>query len=226
MKNKKCLSCNKATKKSITICEQCVRQKEIRYRFGIKTASDYQLSSEDYLHNAFCFLHACGQLQEVIDKIESEVAELMMNSVTTVNNNPNQLISSYCMEQYDELSLASRSRSRFNVFTLGDGVKMDYMEIGPAPCEENCAQVGEPDFKAKATKEMNAYINQLYRQFPELENNNTYLKKKWYNHDFGTYGEVVVVYDENDNESYDLAIRIENNLPYEWDEQALEELKS
>ena len=100
----------------------------------------------------------------------------------------------------------------------------DYIYFGPTPCDEDCAQVGQDNFREQAKKEMNAYMNQLYRQFPELENSGVYLKILWQNHDFGTYGEVVAVYDDENSESLELALKIENNLPENWDEEALKEL--
>lgn len=100
----------------------------------------------------------------------------------------------------------------------------DIIYIGPVPYDEHCAQVGEDGFRGQATKEMNAYIAQLYRRFPELENNNVYLKIKWEHHDFGTYGEVVVVYDPDDEEQSELAFKIDSYIPSNWDYEALVDL--
>ena len=101
-----------------------------------------------------------------------------------------------------------------------------YMEIGPTPCEESCAQVGIENYRIIASKEMDVYINQLNRKFEDIaDENHIVFGKKWFNHDFGSYGEVVVYYDESDENSVQAAFHIESNLPYNWDEEALIELE-
>ena len=103
-------------------------------------------------------------------------------------------------------------------------INTDYLHIGSTPCDEDCAQVGEENYRTKATKEVNAYINQLNRTFPYTEENNVIITKKWFQHDFGSYVEVVVNYMVDDEKSVDYAIKIENNSPYNWDKLAIEEL--
>ena len=100
----------------------------------------------------------------------------------------------------------------------------DYMEIGPSPCSEDCAQVGGEGFRQRATKEMDAYINQLNRMFGDLikDNKSIYFSKKWFPHDFGTYGEVVINFD--DETDYDIIYEIERNLPEYWDDEAKKQL--
>ena len=43
---------------------------------------------------------------------------------------------------------------------------IEYLEIGPVPAGEDCAQVGSIDFRNQSKREMRAYINQLKREFP------------------------------------------------------------
>lgn len=100
----------------------------------------------------------------------------------------------------------------------------DYLYIGPTPVNENCAQVGDPDFNMKASKEMKAFINQLYRTFPDATENSVKFRIKWELHDFGKYGEVVVDYNCEDEMSYSYALNIDSNIPENWDEEALKEL--
>lgn len=100
----------------------------------------------------------------------------------------------------------------------------EYMELGPTPYEESCAQVGSSDYLERADKEMTAYINQLNRMFCEFNDNGVKFKQKWFGHDFGTYGEVCVFWD-TDNEVADVYVyEIERSLPAYWDRQAKEEL--
>lgn len=103
---------------------------------------------------------------------------------------------------------------------------IDYFEIGPTPCDENCAQVGEDNFRNKANIEMDAYIDQLYRLFGEkILDTSISFKKKWFAHDFGNYGEVVIMYDDSD-EKHDLVYEIERELPENWDEQAKKDIEN
>ena len=101
---------------------------------------------------------------------------------------------------------------------------IEYIEIGPVPCNEPCAQVGEENFKANARREMNAYINQLERKFPDASANGVEFVMKWYPHDFGTYGEVCIAFFLGDEYSEGLAYDIERQLPEDWDTEARKEL--
>jgi hypothetical protein len=97
----------------------------------------------------------------------------------------------------------------------------DFLYLGPVPCDENCAQVGEDDYLRISKIEMAAYVDQLYRMFPEA-GDMLLIAPKWFNHDFGRYGEVVVFYDEDDDEAFNLALKIESNLPMQWDTEAID----
>jgi hypothetical protein len=101
----------------------------------------------------------------------------------------------------------------------------DYIEIGPTPCDENCAQVGDDNFRMIADKEMSIYIDQLNRMFGDLIKNShsVSFSKKWFAHDFGTYGEVVINFD--DEKDSEIPYKIERNLPEQWDEEALKQIK-
>lgn len=101
---------------------------------------------------------------------------------------------------------------------------MEYIELGPTPTHEECAQVGTPEFEIQAPKEMKAYMSQLKRQFPEVEKSKTLsFSIKWFPHDFGTYGEVVINYLPQSEEE-DIVYKIERELPLYWDTEAREEL--
>lgn len=98
----------------------------------------------------------------------------------------------------------------------------DYFTLGPVPSDEDCAQVGDENFRQRATLEMNAYINQLRRLFPDAESSGVRFIKQWFNHDFGSYGEVTALY--NTDEGFSAVLNIELNLPSYWDDEAREEL--
>lgn len=101
----------------------------------------------------------------------------------------------------------------------------EYMEIGPCPSNETCAQVGQDNFIVEAKKEMSAYVDQLYRTFPEVLNMGINFKSKWFPHDFGTYGEVCIFWDADNEKADSYVYEIEKQLPEFWDEEALAELE-
>ena len=97
----------------------------------------------------------------------------------------------------------------------------DYIELGPVPANEDCAQVGQPNFHRDSTTEMDAYIQLLYRAFPKAEELNIFFVKKWFPHDFGTYGEVIAKYDADNEESTNYVFNvIDKDLPGDWDNEA------
>lgn len=103
---------------------------------------------------------------------------------------------------------------------------LEYIELGPTPCEEDCAQLGTEDFRKRATKEMHAYVNQLYRQFADAYENGVTFKIKWFNHDFGTYGEVCAFWDMDDRKATEYVYSVEGKLPSNWDDEAIKELEN
>lgn len=104
------------------------------------------------------------------------------------------------------------------------GMKTERIDIGCSPYGEDCAQVGEPNFRKRASMEMDALINQMRRENPDIENHNVILKKEWYPHDFGTYGSVVAEYLDDDNDARNFAIELESRIPEFWDSEARIEL--
>ncbi len=100
----------------------------------------------------------------------------------------------------------------------------DYVTLGPVPADESCAQVGDKHFREISTIEMNEYVKMLDRMFPDADENGVRFKVKWFDHDFGSYGEVVALFVDLDEKSCDFAYHVENNAPMEWDEIALNNL--
>lgn len=90
-------------------------------------------------------------------------------------------------------------------------ISRDTLSIGSAPYGEDCAQVGatEYDYATRARAECKAFMQQIAKHYPEPENG--YLKIKANPHDFGTYYEVNAVYDMDDTEACDWALRVEND---------------
>jgi hypothetical protein len=100
---------------------------------------------------------------------------------------------------------------------------LEKLYLGPTPAEEPCAQLGQPNYHEQALKECRAYIRQLARRFGEPPPGTRFAQSRE-THDFGSYFEVVVWYDPEDEASREFALRVDDDLPARWDAQAQEEL--
>ena len=93
----------------------------------------------------------------------------------------------------------------------------DYLSIGSSPADEDCVQVGTENYAARARQECSRYIELLRLKFgPEPKG--AELVVKGFPHDFGTYYEVVVWYDDNDRAGLEYALLLEGNAPATWDD--------
>jgi hypothetical protein len=99
----------------------------------------------------------------------------------------------------------------------------DYITIGATPCEEPCAQVGADNYREQSMKECIAFKKQLRRQFGE-EPEGAQIVTKSFPHDFGTYHEVCVVFEDENEVAVNYAFGVENSTPANWDEEARKEL--
>jgi len=100
----------------------------------------------------------------------------------------------------------------------------DYIELGTTPCSENCVGIGSDDYRKQSKIEANTFAKQLIRNFGQGTLNN-YFEFKSFPHDFGTYFELVIHYNDEDEESLEYALKLEGNLPEVWDEKSIEELQ-
>lgn len=94
----------------------------------------------------------------------------------------------------------------------------DWLELGPTPCGEDCAQVGSEEYHLRTLVECKAYIAQLTAEFGETPEH-TEFGIKSFSHDFGRYHEVVVYFDDEDETSTDFAYNVESNLPEYWTDE-------
>lgn len=101
----------------------------------------------------------------------------------------------------------------------------DYLNIGSTPADEPCAQVGRDDYLRQSMTETIVFTHQCQRvlaaNYPEVLVN---VVGKSFPHDFGTYREVVVYYDDNDQKQVEQAFFLESSDISNWDEEALKEL--
>lgn len=93
----------------------------------------------------------------------------------------------------------------------------NYFTLGPTPREKSCTCVGEDDYVQRAQKECRRFIALLRKKFgPEPEGSR--FAVKGFLHDFGTYYEVVICFDEDMPGSAHYACHCEDNLPATWDD--------
>ena len=92
----------------------------------------------------------------------------------------------------------------------------DYLPLGPAPAEEECAQVGSEDYRDKARRECERFVKGLELKFPPVPR--ARLGVKSFFHVFGTCFEVVVWFDDEDEEATQYAYDLEGNAPNTWAE--------
>ena len=95
--------------------------------------------------------------------------------------------------------------------------------IGATPAGESCECLGANYDSNKAQKECHAFIRQLTRQFGVPPQGARFAIKN-FPHDFGSYKEVCVVYDDNNEEAIDFAFKVERESPENWDDKAQIEL--
>lgn len=102
---------------------------------------------------------------------------------------------------------------------------MDILEIGCSPASEPCVSVGQEDYPKQARIQCMALRNQLLRSFPTPAGVTAWLSTKGNAHDFGTYYEVAVHYDDESEAATDYAFLLEASLPEFWDAEAVKELR-
>lgn len=92
------------------------------------------------------------------------------------------------------------------------------------PYEEACYPMNEDNYEFFGKLEAKALIEQIKRIHGPLPPSIS-LKTMACHHDFGTYYDVVLIYDDESEESHSWMIKVENGLPAYWDEEALKLLK-
>lgn len=104
---------------------------------------------------------------------------------------------------------------------------MENLNIGSTPYGEECAQVGRPDYETIARHECSVFTDQMTRIFMRVNGplpEGVRMRTRGHNHDYGTYYEVDVVFNENDQAAVTAAFWLENNVPEKWDVEAVHSL--
>ena len=95
----------------------------------------------------------------------------------------------------------------------------DHLTLGPTPCGEDCAQVGSDNYFERAKFECVVYREQLIRKFGNPPADARFIVKG-FPHDFGTYYEVCILFNDDNQAEVDFAYNVESNLPENWDDAA------
>ena len=94
---------------------------------------------------------------------------------------------------------------------------MEYFELGTTPTEEKCVQVSKTeDYLPAMEKEANRFKEMLQTKFEDFILGDMHLTIKRNSHDFGTYLDVILRYDQDDYAQAECALYICNNLPKKW----------
>jgi hypothetical protein len=80
------------------------------------------------------------------------------------------------------------------------------------------------DTESKRSKSATGFIELLRKTFGD-EPERARLAIKWFDHDFGSYCEVVCWYETEDEKARDYAFRCENECPLTWEGGRLEHLR-
>ena len=102
---------------------------------------------------------------------------------------------------------------------------MEYIELGPVPAGEPCAQVGTDNYLARSMRECEVFRRMLERVLPIPEGLPVKYVVRSHPHDFGTYREVSVRYNGDIRAVCDFAFQVEAAIPDFWDAVAQQELE-
>lgn len=93
----------------------------------------------------------------------------------------------------------------------------DFITFDTAPVDENSIQVNPktnylPEMRIEARK----YAEFLQKRFPEYMEYDCNFSIKSQQHDFGTYYETVIYFNDKNEKSISFAFFVERNLPKKW----------
>ena len=91
-------------------------------------------------------------------------------------------------------------------------MRMDYITLGPTPAEEPCEQ--SDGSRNKIRRENNVYRRQLERTFPipDALQGSVRFGVKTFPHDFGSYSEVVIMFDTDNETAVEFAYDVDARL--------------
>lgn len=106
---------------------------------------------------------------------------------------------------------------------------MNYIELGPVPAGEECAQAGADNYEETARRECLVFRRMLSRLFPVPDGLDARYVTRRYPHELGPYFEVCVRYSAlcangRSDQAADFAYAVERDAPVNWDAIATYEL--
>ena len=115
-----CCNCHERWSKKGDLCCRCIpkvkakadKVKKKLEKGEVFTASDFNLSKTDYMHNALCFLYAVGALQGFIDSVESDPEVSFYSENRNINFVGDRSIPSEVLEQYEVVNVSKGSLSQ------------------------------------------------------------------------------------------------------------------
>lgn len=91
-----------------------------------------------------------------------------------------------------------------------------YDTLSSAPCMETCVQVSKhEDYLSAMKEEVQRYVEMLKLRFPFAAQ---MIEKKSFSHDFGTYYEAVIYFDNSIKDEMIMSLFIVDHTPETWDE--------
>lgn len=94
-------------------------------------------------------------------------------------------------------------------------MRFHHLELGTAPTEEDCVQVGSSlDYRQKQYEEASRFRDLLKSLFPPPEGGSFVIKL--FSHDFGPYCEVCAKFDTQSESAIEWAFNVESGLPMRW----------
>ena len=79
---------------------------------------------------------------------------------------------------------------------------LNYESLGPTPAGEDCVPVGDANYSNKAGAECSRYRDLLKLKFPEAGKYGCSFHRKSFQHEFGTYYEIVVQFDDSEEKQW------------------------
>ena len=96
---------------------------------------------------------------------------------------------------------------------------MEYLYLGPIPCEEDAVQISQYYDTSEMVKQVRQFIAMLQERFPNPPDQAFLAIKREGMHDYGTYFEAVIKYNDDDRDATEYAFFVEANLPARWDDK-------
>ena len=101
----------------------------------------------------------------------------------------------------------------------------DTINIGSSPYNEPTIQIKSGvNYLPWSIKEIMIFREQLKRQFPRLAEFNCYLHIRQHPHDFGTYAQLEINYNSDNEKSRKMAYTVDGEVPAKWDDIAQAEI--